>query len=478
MSKRIFLILTFGLFLLTGRAQEMWGVVNGNYAGINSSLINPAAMLHTRLYLDINVVTADFFFENNALYIHKGDYKPFAFMRSDDELPKYGKDELPFDYYRNEQRKELHLNALVMGPSFSIARRDDAFGFRTAYRTIASGRYVPYEAVPFSYEGLNYDPLHNINFNDDFMRLTALAWAEIAFSYARTLKRKGPEHLSGGITAKFLLGTAGSYVDMENIDYIVNNDSTMNIRNLRGEFGYAGITEGGPIFNGKGFAVDLGIVYEYKSSGYSGSRSRKLCKMPYDDYKYRIGVSLLDLGFIDFNSAAEQHNYDDVGVFWLNVDTVNFRNIESFTRILSDVFYGDPQASLRSSKIRMVMPAALSLQFDYHFRKQWYLNASAVHPIMNSKSYVYRPAQLSVTPRYETQYLEFSMPLSLYNYRYPRVGLAARFWFLTIGTEKILGFFNLTDFTGMDLYVSLKFNFLKGKCRVKSYHCEGRPMRK
>ena len=91
--------------MLTGRAQEMWGVVNSNYAGINSSLINPANLLHSKLYLDINIVTADFFFENNALYIHKGDYKPFAFLRSDDNLPEYGIDDLPFDYYKNDKRK-------------------------------------------------------------------------------------------------------------------------------------------------------------------------------------------------------------------------------------------------------------------------------------------------------------------------------------------------------------------------------------
>jgi hypothetical protein len=455
----------------------MWGVVNSNYAGINSSLINPANMLHSKLYLDVNLVTADVFFENTALYIPRGEYPSSFFLRSDPDMPEYGRDNLPFDYYRNEQRKDFHQNALVMGPSFSIARQNDAFGFRTAYRTMASGKFVPYEVVPFSYEGLGYEPLHNINFKDDLMHFSAMAWAEIAFSYARTLKRNGPHQWTGGITAKFLLGTAGSYIDMENIDYIVNNDSTLNLRNLRGEFGYAGLSEGGPLFSGKGFGVDLGVVYEYRSKSYSSNRSKKLCRTPYEDYKFRLGISLLDLGFINFNNGAEKHNYDDVSVFWLNIDTVNFRDIESFTRMLSDVFYGDPDASLRDNKIRMVLPAALSVQFDYHFMKQWYVNATAVQPVLNSKSYVYRPAQISLTPRYETQYLEFSLPISLYEYRYPRVGVAARFWFITVGTEKILGFLNVTDFTGMDFYVSLKFNFLKGKCRTKTYHCEGRPMR-
>jgi len=369
------------------------------------------------------------------------------------------------------------LNAFVLGPSFSIARGDDAFGFRTAFRSVVSGRQIPYEIVPFSYEGLNYEPQHNINYNDDVMRITGMGWTEIGFSYARTIQRRGPGHITAGITAKFLLGMAGSYLDIQNLDYIVNNDSTLNIRNVRGELGYAVSEEGGPLFNGKGFSVDVGVIYEKKSRGYSSYRAKKICKNPYEDYKYRLGFSLLDLGFMNFSSNAQQHQYNDVGTFWQNVDTVNFRGIDPFLRMISEEFYGDPDASLSSNRIKMILPAAFSMQFDYHYRKQWYLNASLVQAVMNAKSNIYRPAQLSITPRYETQHLEFSMPISLYDYRYPRIGLAARFWFFTIGTDKILGFFNVTDFTGMDIYVSLKFNFLKGKCRKSSYHCEVRPMR-
>ena len=79
----------------------------------------------------------------------------------------------------------------------------------------------------------------------------------------------------------------------ENIDYIVNNDSTLNIKNVRGELGYSASSAGGPLFNGKGFSFDLGVVYEKKSRGYSSKRSGKLCKNPYEDYHYRIGVYTL-----------------------------------------------------------------------------------------------------------------------------------------------------------------------------------------
>lgn len=471
MKYRVFILILINMLFGGARGQEMWGVVNGNYSGINAVQINPARVMHSKLYLDVNIAGADLFFENNAFYIHREDYKPFSFLRSGDNLPRYGKDELPFDYYRNTNRKNLHVSATVLGPAFSIARRDDAFGFRTAFRSVISARDIPYEIIPFSYEGLNYDPLHNINFNNDDLGINGLAWMEFGFTYARTLYRRGPNHLTGGANARLLLGMAGTYLDLENLDYIVNNDSTLNLRNVRGEFAYSSSTGNSPV-NGLGMAVDLGIVFEKKTWGYSSFRANKLCKQPYEDYRYRLGLSLIDLGYINFKRDASRHAYDDVGIFWQQVDTVNFRDIDSFVSMLSNELYGSPGASLRSERMRVLLPAALSIQWDQHFYRQWYLNATVIQPLNLGKEYIYRPAQISVSPRYETRMLEFNMPVSLYDYRYPRVGLSARFWFFTIGTDKLLGFFNITDFTGMDLYVAVKLNFIKGKCRSSGVRCE------
>lgn len=476
MVQKLILILLLLCSYVSTFAQEMWGVVSGNYAGINASWINPASTMHSKLYLDINLATADLFFENNAIYMHKGDFKPFSFIRSGDNLPQYGKDDLPFDYYKNTERKNLYLNALVQGPSFSVVMGDHAFGLRTSVRSILSGREIPYEMVGFAYEGLNYEPQQNINYNDNAMRVNGMSWLEIAFHYARNIVRQGDVHISAGINAKLLFGVAGAYLGLENLDYIVNNDSTLNLRNVRGELGYSSFS-GNQLFNGNGFGFDLGVIYEKKNRYTSSARAGKLCRQPYEDYKYRLGLSLLDLGMINYKADAQKHNYNDVGVFWENVDTVQFRDIDQFTRMLSNQLYGDPGASLSANKIRVVLPMAASAQFDYHFRKQWYVNATAVQPLFAGKTAIYRPAQLSVTPRYESQYFEFSLPISLYDYRYPRLGLSARFWFLTIGSDNLLGFFSITDFTGFDIYASIKFNFLKGKCRGSSWHCDYRNIR-
>ena len=61
------ILLTY--FTFNVASQEMWGVVNSNYAGINSNLINPAGMVDSKYWLDINIVTLDAFGENNSLYV-------------------------------------------------------------------------------------------------------------------------------------------------------------------------------------------------------------------------------------------------------------------------------------------------------------------------------------------------------------------------------------------------------------------------
>jgi hypothetical protein len=57
---------------------------------------------------------------------------------------------------------------------------------------------------------------------------------------------------------------------------------------------------------------------------------------------------------------------------------------------------------------------------------------------------------------------EVNLPLSLVDFRDPQIGLAFRIYSLTIGTEKLGTFFNLTDVRGLDLYFALGFNLSPG----------------
>ncbi|MFK5856067.1 MAG: DUF5723 family protein, partial [Bacteroidota bacterium] len=200
---------------------------------------------------------------------------------------------------------------------------------------------------------------------------------------------------------------------------------------------------------------------------YNKWRGKKLCSQKYEDYIYRIGVSILDIGRVKYSTNAQLHSFDDVSQYWSSIDTLEFNNINSLMGQISETFYGDPTASLRSNTIKIGLPTALSVQVDFSFQNNLYLGGMWIHPIRINMNSLRRPAQLAVVPRYETKYFELSVPISVYEYKYPRVGLAARLYFVTIGTERLGTYLGMADLNGLDIYASIKIGINKGSCKSK-----------
>ena len=473
------LIIFFVVVSKLNTAQEMWGVTGSNFAGSNSTLINPSLMSASKVYLDINLVTADFFAQNNFAYIPADDFKPTRFLREGYEFPTYGPDEQAFMRYDNRDLKRIFSSIRVKGPSAMLVYNDHAFAIHTAARSVVSGNRIPYEIANFAYEGLNFRPQWNINYRDYDFNFGAMAWGEIGASWSYTYYKYAFSRWSAGITLKYLMGYSGAYLNTENIDYIVLNDSTIDIRNMNVEAGFSLPVDynnndfpAGNTFKGSGLGADLGITYTRTRKGHSNQKYRNLCEQPFEDYIYRVGISILDLGAITFKDNAQKHAFKDVGYYWERIDTLDYTNIQNLVNEFSNNFYGNPVASLVDNSFSMMLPTAVSLQADYHYYKEWYLGGYFVYPIMFENSHLRRPAQLALVPRYESNELEIAMPVSLYDLQKPRVGLSARIYFLTIGTDKLGSFFGMSDFTGADFYFSIKLNFRKGYCRDKrSEYC-------
>jgi hypothetical protein len=428
--------------------------------------------------MDINIVTVDAFFENNYGYIHKEDYNLFQFIGKNPEFPEYGPDTMPFDHYTGKNDKYIYSSQLILGPSFMLSYGRHAFAFHTGARSLVSSHGVPYDIANFGYHGLSYQEQQNINYTSQNIGSSAIVLGEVGLTYAVSIRKISMEDWTAGITIKRLFSPGGGYFHANEIDYIVVNDSTINIKNMNAEVGYSlpfdydqpmndpdiDYINTDPLFKGGGFGFDLGVTSQLKTLSYQKKRFSRFCSQRYIDYYYKVGVSLLDLGYVNFKNNAQLQSFDDVSEYWMNIDTLNFYNLNQLRRTLSDVFYGDPEASNVDNKIKIYLPTAFSIQGDYRIMKKWYAGVVWIHPVRLGKSYVRRPAQIALVPRYETPHLEFSMPLSLYDYKYPRLGLSGRYHILTLGTDDLLGLLGLTDFTGIDFYFSLKINFRKGNC--------------
>ena len=461
------------------RSQEMLGTTLGNYSGVNGLQMNPSSMLSSKTYLDIHLLSMDMFLQTNFLYFDKRDYHFTKFFQSGYELPQhheqYGTEFRNFYIFPNLHRRNGYLQLRINGPGAMLVYGKHAFALSTGIRSVISFKGIPYEVATFSYLGLNYVPQQNINYNDrTSFRFGELTWAEIGLSYAYELYARGFDKISAGITLRRLFGYSAIYLKGNSANYIVPNDSTISVHNFNGQMGYClpmdydgGSGMDNSFTKGGGFSGDIGITYTRLTSLYSRDYFNTLCSQQYDDYQYRLGIALIDVGAIRFKSHAETYSINNRGSYWSNVGDFHFRSFHQMMDTLSYRFYGNNTEAYTGNSFLMWLPSALSVQFDYHYVKNWYVNATLIYGFDLGPASVSRPSELSITPRYETRGFEAELPISLYNWEKPRIGLSLRYYYVTIGTEKLGQFFRISNLSGIDLYLAVHLFFDKGSCKDK-----------
>lgn len=432
-------------------------------------------MLSSKLYFDVSLLNADIFAENNYIYLSKSEYKFSRFFQSNPNFPTHGeKDEdVAYDKY-NKDSKNAYGSIRVGGPSFMMVYGRHAFSFQTSMRTAFSVHNLPYDVAKFVFTELDYTPQFNIHYNDNKkFGCAAMSWGETGISYAYSIYQRRLDQISAGITVKKLFGYAGGYISGKNVDYMVPNSDTILIYNLNANGGFAIPVDydkneypgPGSFFRGSGWGFDIGFTYERKRKEISNRPFYKMCEQKYQGYVYRIGVSLLDVGGIKFKDNARKFSFNNVSYNWYEVSDLNYIDIDSTLIDFSNRFYGNSTELVTGNTFTIYLPTALSMQFDYSYNKNLYLNSTLICGFQLNEASVHRASQLSLTPRYESRLLEASLPLSLYEFNKLRIGAAIRLGFLTIGSDKLGGFFKFSDFEGMDFYFALKFNFSKGSCR-------------
>jgi hypothetical protein len=458
--------------------QDMLGSVLGNYAGVNSIQLNPSALHNSKTYLDFELFGADLFVQNNYLYMARKDYRFGHFFQSGYKLPshheEYGTEDRILYAYSDKKLKNLFQNIRIDGPSLMLIWGKHAFALTTALRSVTSGHNIPYDVANFAYLGLNYQPQQNINYiNKVPFKFTSMSWTEVGLTYAYEVYAKGFDKISAGISVRRLWAYAGVYESTKNLDYVIPNDSTISVKNMYAEYGLAiPVSYNSAAYNinnmvlGHGFGFDIGATYYRLNRVHSEAFSRRLCSNPYEDYLYRIGIALVDVGAVKFNTNAQKYLIDNKSSYWDNVNRINFTSIQQMLDTISYKFYGSPTAAHQADKFYIWLPAAVSFQFDYHYNQFWYINGSFIYGLNFSPNTIYRPSEIAVTPRFERKSFEVNIPVSLYDWTLPRIGLSLRYYYVTIGTDKLGWFFHVNDLTGMDFYITLKYFLNKGSCRT------------
>ena len=171
----------------------------------------------------------------------------------------------------------------------------------------------------------------------------------------------------------------------------------------------------------------------------------------------------MDVGFINFSDNALEHHFFADNNMKFDVDGLNnVKTMNELSSFISANYYnGDSTKSLVGNSFLVGLPTTLRVQFDYNMYRNFFVNATLIQPVRLFKYSVMAAPRVMVEPRYESEYFDFALPISLYDYEFIHIVASFRLAYLTVGTENIANYLGLGKMRGMDLYVSLKFNLSK-----------------
>ncbi len=425
MKLKLLLIAAIMLLPRISDGQETWGISNSNFAGNMGIFLNPSSIVLAPYKNEFNLLSGDIFLDNNYIYLRRKSKAIIKSIKGEGvQSERFG------DYYTPTPDKKAYGSVYLMGPAYIKNNKKNAWGVHIALRSALSARAVPYHLAKFMYEGFDYQPQHQINYTAGPFKAAGMGWAEIGGTYARVLKRDSYDRhiIKAGISVNFLAGSFGLFLNSENVDYTVPNAQLLVVNQITAQYGHSSPIDGDQVMNdllkirGFGASTTIGLTYinNLNIAGFDCYAENE------KKYNYRLGISLIDLGYIHYKSkGTRRFDYNNNSTYWPGIDTTKFTNLFSFDTLLSSHFYG-PLASQSGTAFNVYLPSAASIQFDYCMAPKYYVNASVIQGVPVSDISVHRASQAAITIRYETRRREVAVPLTFFEYSKPHLGLAIR----------------------------------------------------
>jgi hypothetical protein len=465
------------------QAQQWLGISGSNYAGTHSVYNNPANIVDSRYNLYVNVIANDVFLSNNYV----GYNAPFSILKllTNSAAQEYrnSKNVIVFKnaYYDiNTDGGSYHLNMSddLRGPSFMFTLNSKcSFGFLSRVRTMINMTDASLPLANLIRLGTDTLLLKNQAFNLTGTNLNINSYAEFGISYGQILKDEDEDFIKVGITLKRVVGIYNAHINIHDADYTIINDPTepkkqiLTINHLKANYGYS--TEESykntkPSFPwifgnqsaGSGWGLDVGFVYEYRPDihkyTYREKGKQKLDPSK-NKYEFKLGISILDIGGINYNNLNYIKNWDvDINNKSFNSSDVSMIDglDDAFKRINKTVGLSDDKGLNAFSS---GLATAFQVNLDYHLKNKFYVNSLWVQGLRGSNSLSMKmPASLSITPRWESKWIEVGIPFALLdNYSSLTFGLGARIGPLFFGTDNLGSFLNINRPRGTDLYFGL-----------------------
>jgi hypothetical protein len=453
--KNTLLVLT--LFFFTAPvllAQRYAGNSESIYAGYLGLYVNPANVVNQRMQSDVNFLSYNISLSN--------DYFRFSFAR----LATGGGDF--FDSFTTGSQGGtanivFDTEAILAGGMFSINDKMGV-GFQIKTRGILSATGFDKDLIEMAASGFTKSEFYGRKYSGVTSTLSAMSFNEYSVTFGSEVMNAGPHRLKVGGALKLYQSQGSFHLQFKDLEYEFYNEDTL--KNVSGQINYSSnfneippdLTKMLPWnqFAGGRFGVggDIGVVYEYSPA--------KLENAP---YKFKVGVSFHDIGFISIDRDPGTSNIIDFSA--QTVDLNFFDGITSLNDINDKINRDSIQFSTREGSFEYLMqaPTRMNLFVDAHIWKGFYasfFSEIALHDYLNAQKTVSMNS-FEIIPRYEVKkWFSVAMPISYVQYNGVAVGLALRLGPVYFGTSDLFRTFAIgSDFMGFSVYGGLRVPLYK-----------------
>jgi Family of unknown function (DUF5723) len=438
---KITLLLVIATLVKDASAQGFAGFRTGKNAGVNGVFFNPASIARSNYKWDVNLgsIDATFLFD--------------AATGLDTVFKKSGKDELFQDYVKSSFKINGAINLDVYGPSMMMAiDENSSIAITSRFRAMANATDVGGFAKMNENEGLytfigEKKQKGNINM-----------WKEIGATFATTLSKTDKYIVTSGISAKYLTGGANKYMSLDNFSGTANVTGEPYLTNTYGRVALGSSVDDFEKGTAKGFGTDIGFVAERLNDEVKG----KVFKTP---YKYRLGVSILDIGAIKYHTNNESYGDYNIHIapneklILAELDNKTGTELKNYLDNKTGYFTNNnPQQ--RSYTVSL--PTSALVNFDWAINHNFFVDMSTQISLIDKDNLysAYQTNYVAVTPRYEGRIFSLYLPMAYNEVSKLTAGVGVKFGPLFIGSNSF--FTSMADnFNQVDIQLGLRLGLKK-----------------
>lgn len=485
---------------IIGRSQNYLGVHGSNYAGVMATDLQPASFVDSRFVVDVNLASFNFGAWTNAGYYDTRDmpkwwtksfldtaiYNSWAPSDGQEFLDKY----VTRRYSENGTKTiGLYNNVQIDVLNFMFhVKPKIAVGAAVKFRSVTNVDDIDPNLAILLENDWDYSSLWDKKFNEELLDLNHLTWMEYGLIYSQVLKDDGEHFMKFGAKPKWLSGIAAAYMHTKNFQYNVDNDSTFS--HLSGDVSY-GVSEGlmydatdgsttvglSNFLKGSskfGIGLDLGFVYEWrpdwKEYKYDMDGETNIWRRDREKYKMRAGISILDIGGMKFAKGGLSRDFsvNTDNPFYFREAFEGASSLQEVDERIDSLVVNNPDWTSPEEPgetFFMSMPTSISLQYDYHIWKFFYVNATGIIGVQNRNNphRVRVPNQFTITPSFDHAWFGLHIPLTMNSYSGFKAGIGTRLGPLTVGVNDFgILFASGKKINGAAIYAGLRVPVLYG----------------